>query len=199
MAGGDAVAVHHTIRNLLADYCRRGRLQPELEAPGLLRDLPVPEGRRRPANVLVCAGACLAPNLPDGARPHRLPRVALDIAVINALGANHWQRTFQEPGRAAADYSDRKRRFQDTARKCRDAGVDFVPLVFEHQGGTTPEGTAVLHAISAAVATAEAREAAEVREELLGRIAVVLARANARAVVRRASAVLEVPPEPHGL
>ena len=139
--------------------------------------------------------------------------MCLDIAVINALGANHWQRTFQEPGRAAADYSDRKRRFQDTARKCRDAGVDFIPLVFEHQGGTTPEGTAVLHAISAAVATAEAREAAEVREELLGKIAVVLARANVRAVVRRrrvlpapaaaqqllASAVLEVPPEPHGL
>ena len=127
----------------------------------------------------------LACNLPDGARPHRLLRVALDVAVINTVGANHAQRTITAPGQAAVEYSDRKRRLQDTAQKCRDAGLDFVPIVFEHQGGTTKEAIGVLHSIAAAVANLEARETAEVREEMFGRIAVVLARAGAAAVARR--------------
>ena len=36
MAGGDAVALHNGLRDLLHDYCARAQLRPQAEAPGLL-------------------------------------------------------------------------------------------------------------------------------------------------------------------
>ena len=79
MAGGDAVALHNGLRDLLLDYCARAQLRPQAEAPGIL------DGHRRPADILIRRGAGLLPRLPDGTRPLLEP-LALDVAVINALG-----------------------------------------------------------------------------------------------------------------
>ena len=101
MAGGDAAVEHNNVRDLVFDYCKRGLLQPDLEAAGVLRDLPCPQAKRRPADILVCSSAVLATSLPDGGRSFRFPRVALDFAVINALGAGHWDLTFWQSGASA--------------------------------------------------------------------------------------------------
>ena len=185
MAGGDTTALHNTVRDLVFDYCKRGNLQAEEEAPGILKDLATPEGRRRPADVLVCNGVRLLDRLPDGSQQTSFRRVALDFAVINALGQGHTDDTFREAGGAAEAYSERKRRHLGTARKCREVGVAFVPMVLEAQGGMSRATSGILRKISEAVAEVEHSEAASIREDLLQRLALVRARANASAIARR--------------
>ena len=85
--------MHNTVRDIVEDYCKRGRLRPEAEAPSLLRGISVLDARRRPADVLVCSASCLARILPDGARALGR-KVALDFAVINAVGRGHWIETY---------------------------------------------------------------------------------------------------------
>ena len=143
MSGGDTVLMHNTVRDIVEDYCKRGRLRPEAEAPSLLRGISVPDARRRPADVLVCSASCLARILPDGARALGR-KVALDFAVINAVGRGHWTETFQKSGGAEECYSTRKCRHQDTQAKCQEAGLEFQPMVMSTQGGMTPAMGSVL-------------------------------------------------------
>ena len=65
------------------------------------------------------------------------------------------------------------------------AAYRFWPVTHESQGGTSKSANAALRAIAAAVASQEQRDEARVREEMLGRIAIVVARSVARAVGRR--------------
>ncbi|CAE8614264.1 unnamed protein product [Polarella glacialis] len=185
MSGGDATVEHNSVRDLVHDYCRRGLLRPQLEAQGVLRDIPLPDGRRRPADVLVCSGSVLVQSLPDGSRPVGPNSVALDFAVINALGPGHWEETSRQPGSAAKAYADRKRRHLDTASKCEAAGVRFQPMVFEAQGGMTSEAGAVIHAIAGAVASAEDADQQKIRVEIFEKISLLIMRANARRIGRR--------------
>jgi ribosomal protein S9 len=185
MSGGDTVVEHNEVRDLVHDYCKRGLLRPELEAQGVLRDTPTPDGRRRPADVLVCSGAALVPRLPDGSCALGPTRVALDFAVINALGPGHWNETFRKSGSAAEAYANKKRLYLDTAIKCEAAGVRFQPMVFEAQGGMTSEAGAILHAIAGAVAAAEDADQIKIREEIFEKISLLTMRANARRIRRR--------------
>ena len=180
---------HNDIRDEIYGYCRRGRLGPELEAGGLLHQLSLPHARRRPADVLCCSGGALLPALPDGTRVRTGRRVALDFAVVNALGQGHVSETLQGALTAAAAYSQRKRRHDDTQAKCAAEGIVFEPMVFEAQGGVEKRCAAVLHCIAEAVATAEERDPAVIKQELLQRIGLALLRSNARAVRRRAPPV----------
>ena len=56
MAGGDAERVRNALRDVVADYCRRGALRPETEASGLLPT----DGRERPVAVMVIPSLTLA-------------------------------------------------------------------------------------------------------------------------------------------
>jgi ribosomal protein S9 len=179
------VVEHNEVRDLVHDYCKRGLLRPELEAQGVLRDTPTPDDRRRPADVLVCSGAALVPRLPDGSCALGPTRVALDFAVINALGPGHWNETFRKSGSAAEAYANKKRLYLDTATKCEAAGVRFQPMVFEAQGGMTSEVGAILHAIAGAVAAAEDANQIKIREEIFEKISLLTMRANARRIRRR--------------
>ena len=184
MAGGDTVVEHNTVRDIVYDYCRRGCLRPDSEAPELLRNISAPDGRRRPADVLVCSSSCIARTLPDGA--HVAGRkVALDFAVINSLGRTHWSATMQKSGSAEEAYAIRKCRHQQTEAKCRQANLEFQPIVMSSQGSMTPAMGAVLHGIADAVATIEGCDAAVIRKDIFERLAIAIARANARAITRR--------------
>ena len=101
MSGGDQILEHNQLRNLVHDFCGRGRLRPNLEASGVLLRTALPDGRRRPADVLVLSGAALSPTLPDGSRQVGSGKVALDFAIINALGQGHWHETVSSPALAA--------------------------------------------------------------------------------------------------
>ena len=185
MAGGDATAVHHTVRDVLHDYCDLGGLRPTLEAPNLLGELPVPEGGRRPADVFLCRPGLLLQRLPDGTRPHCPQSLALDVAVINALGEKHWRATASGAGAAAAAYANLKRSHLDTARKCDQAGIRFQPVVLEAQGGYDKEAAAIIHGIALEAGLALRRDPAVVKQELLSKLAVVLCRAAAHSIDRR--------------
>ena len=185
MAGGDTVATHNEVRDIVFDYCRRGGLRPDLEAARLLSDSTLPDGRRRPADVLVVAAAALSPFLPDGSRSCRVQPVALDFAIVNALGQGHWQQTLQHGAAAAEAYSDQKRRHLDTQAKCHAAGIKFQPMVLTAQGAWAKEAWTVLRAIATAVAGKEDRRAAALHLEIAQRIAVAIARSGAKAVKRR--------------
>jgi len=184
MCGGDATLVHNIVRDITHDYCQRGVLRPEREATGLLRGLSLTDGRRRPADVLVCSSNCLSRRTPDGARILGR-KVALDFAVINAVGATHWRSTFDNPGGAELAYSVRKCNHLNTATKCLDVGLVFQPMVISAQGGMTSQMGAVLHGIAAAVATAEGTDVDAVRLDMFERISIAVVRANSRAIVRR--------------
>ena len=123
--------------------------------------------------MLICSSACLARRLPDGARV-TARKVALDFAVINSVGRGHWHDTFQAPGSAEEAYAKRKCRHQDTEAKCRQAGLQFQPMVMSSQGGMTPAMGAVLHGIADAVATIEGSEPDAIRKDLFERLAIAV-------------------------
>ncbi|CAK9092764.1 Pentatricopeptide repeat-containing protein [Durusdinium trenchii] len=89
--------------DLLHDYCARAQLRPQAEVPGLL------DGRRRPADIFLRGGVGLLPALPDGSRPVGLGALALDVAIIHALGPNHWNDTLRGAPDAATAYAQRMR------------------------------------------------------------------------------------------
>ena len=145
----------------------------------------MPDGRRRPADVLVCTASAFPRVLPDGSQGHRQPRIAFDFAVINALGRDHWVKTSDTPGSAVEAYAEKKRSHQDTAKKCDDAGVLFQPLVFDAQGGMTTEAGVVIHQLASALASAENLQPSVCKEEMMQKFALIISRAGAKSVLRR--------------
>jgi hypothetical protein len=184
-AGGDHTLRHNAVREVYMDYCSRGSLRPEREAPELLREVLGKDDQHRPADVLCMPSLTLARKLPDGSVSVRTERVCLDFAVINALGQSHWAETAREGGSAADKYCRTKSARNDTEQKCTQAGLRFVPVVHEVQGGMSKTAHVVMRSIAEAVAEQEARDPLAIRREMEGRIAVVVARAAAAAVSRR--------------
>ena len=192
MAGGDAVALHNGLRDLLHDYCARAQLRPQAEAPGLL------DGRRRPADIFLRGGVGLLPALPDGSRPVGLGALALDVAIINALGPSHWDATLRGAPDAVTAYAQRKRDHLDTAASCQQVGIHYQPLVWDIYGGCTAATRAFLHRLAGLVATVEGIDLTLVKARLLDQLAVVLARGAGRALRRRRRGAA-APPHASGL
>ena len=95
--------------------------------------------------MLVRDIASLVGRLPDGIRPHSTSPLALDIAIVNNLENNHWDETRQAGGTAYFQYARRERQHNRTEAFCLAAGVQYLPLVWEAQGGCTAETRAFLH------------------------------------------------------
>ena len=138
--------------------------------------------------MLVCGQAGFLRGLPGGDPLTNGRRVALDFAVINALGQGHLAETRQGPLKAAIAYSDRKAMFQNTRAQCAQEGVVFEPIVFEAQGGIEPRAAAILHRIAECVATAEGGCMRRVKAQMFQRLSVIIARSGAAAIRRRAAA-----------
>ena len=124
VAGGDAVALHNGLRDLLHGYCARAQLRPQADAPGLL------DGR---------GATGLLPALPDGSCPVGHGALALDVAIINALGASHWDDTLRGAHDAVTAYAQRKRDHLRTASSCQQAGIHYQPLVWDIRGAARPK------------------------------------------------------------
>ena len=187
MYGGDEVYEHNGVRDVVFDYCERGQLRPDRETPGLLADDSDPGCEDRPADVLVLPHLTFARALPDGSRAIRTEPVCLDFAGINALGTGHWSETSGGSSRAAEAYEEsHKRRHRRTEERCAEAGLRFWPVVLEHQGGMTKSADSAFRAVAAAVAMQEGRDANNIKQEMLERIAVVIARSAAQRIRRRA-------------
>jgi hypothetical protein len=185
MSGGDQVYEHNAVRDVIFDFCERGRLRPKLEEPNLLASGSQANSRERPADVLVIPHIALARQLPDGSRAIRAERVCFDFAVINALGANHWSLTADVGGQAAEEYDSFKRRRNNTEERCAQQGLRFWPVVLEQQGGMSKAADTALRAIAVAVATCEGLDEQVIRRAIMQRISVVIARSVGSRVARR--------------
>ena len=70
----------------------------------------------------------------------------------------------------------------------------FQPLVFEAQGGMCSETAAVLHGVAFAAVGGLGRDASSVKQELLSKISVILARPAANSIHRRPAARRDLAP-----
>ena len=146
-----------------------------------------PDCEERPADVLVLPHLTFARHLPDGSRAIRTEPVCLDFAIINALGQEHRANTARGSAGAAEEYEEvHKRKHRRTEERCEAQGLRFWPVVLEHQGGMTKSADRAIRAVAAAVAMQEGCDQNEVRTEMLQRIAVVIGRAKAHRIRRRA-------------
>jgi len=185
MSGGDHNLLHTDVRNLVFSYLERARLRPDRETPRLLANIQNPEPGRRPADVLICSSSVFASTLPDGTPERMPPKIAFDFAIVNALGRGHWQETLGAPGAAASGYAEYKRNYRNTAQQCEQAGIRFQPMIFETQGGAAKETAAILHKLAKALAQAEGSDQGKCNNDILQRIALIIARHGASAVKRR--------------
>ena len=72
-------------------------------------------------------------------------------------------------------------------------------MVFEAQGGVESRAAAILHRIAEAVATAEGLDSAGCKRAMLEKLAIIVARAHARAVRRRASRTIQLQTDDRGV
>lgn len=185
MAGGDHDLLHNEVRDEVFSWCQRAGLRPELEKSGLLHGISLPEGRRRPADVLVCRTTHLLQELPGEPAPQEASKVALDFAVVNALGQGHHRETLSAPLTAAIAYGKRKRGHERTQIRCAEAGIAFEPVVVEMQGGVEPRAAAILHRIAEAVAEAEGLDQGSCKRTMLEQLALIVSRRTSKMIRRR--------------
>ena len=137
------------------------------------------QSRRRPADVLLTLSSW------PGSSDSTFSKVALDFAVINALGPSHLTTTLEGSGTSAAtEYAERKRTYENTAARCRDRGVLFLPIVYTAQGALEPGAAKALEVIHRAAADNSGQSLAVTRAAFSEKVAVALVRANARAARR---------------
>ena len=171
---GDCNLRHNEVRGKLYKWAARGRLNPELEKAGILDEPAVViPSLRRPADVLV------------DDMSNRLQKMALDVKVINALGAEHFTDSLVSGLQAADQYRIQAMEFQDTAARCSQQGVRFEPMVFTCQGGIQSNAEAILTSLAESVAKVEGTAPALVKANIVADISRTLVRAASRALLRR--------------
>jgi hypothetical protein len=178
--GGDIVARHNAIRDILFEAARRGDLKAVLERVGLLSEPGMLLDLRRPADILI-EGALA------GTWTGACERLALDIKVINALGAGHADPTSTDPLEVMEKYHEQACALGGTERLCRQQGIAYRPVVFTAQGGMGRHAEAIVTRISEAIAAKECADPGTIKAELVERISCELARQTAAAVCRRRS------------
>ena len=185
---GDRTKRHNALRNqCFFDALAAGFPGAELERPGLLP--PRPEGEGPPEGEQ--NGAALDAN---GHRPADvyLPRwrrglpAAWDFAATSGLRRGLLADSAAEASTATERHEDFKRLHQDTAHRCADVGITFIPMVVEaHGGGWGREARRAFAILAQRVADATGEAAAIVADRHAQRLSITLHRENARAVLRR--------------
>ena len=92
------------------------------------------------------------------------------------------------PLAAAMDYEAQKMADRQTAQRCSELGFKFVPMVAETLGGLGPTAQEFFRTVAKATAEASGVEHSVATSQLYEAMAIKLQRANARAVLTRASA-----------
>ena len=179
--GGDNVTRHNTVRDIVYNYARRGRFDPELARAGLLDEPGAFLHLRRLADVLVDA---LDEAPLDGVGEFAC--VALDMKVINSLGTNHLDQTRVGALEATAAYRRGCFLHNRTGERYLAQKIKYEPLVFTAQGGIDQAAEAILSSLADKIASIEpGSDAAAIKSEMIVRISVCLARHAVSKVLRR--------------
>jgi len=176
-AGGDRTARHNELRNKVFNLAKAAALSPELEKPGLL--LPAKpddtsNDRRRPADLYLPAWLNGSP-------------AALDFAVTAPQRQDALELASREALAAATTYSQTKRNYLQTDSLCREAGVQFQPMVCETTGAWALEAVHVLGHLARFAADATGGDSEALLARTLQQTSVAVRRMTARALLRRLS------------
>ena len=153
----------NTLRDCIADYCRRAQLNPTLEAgSGYLN-------QTRPADILLPTR-----NLGRDA--------ALDVTVVNPLNNSNIEGAII-PGQITEEAADWEHRNNDA--KCRELGWECIPTVISTYGGWGSEASVFLDSFSSRVAMQTVSAKADIKRALFTRLSCALMRANAQILVSR--------------
>jgi len=182
--GGDRTKRHNCIRNEVFFFCNGARLNPELERPGLLQPRPLigasaedgsardADANRRPADVYL-------PRWRQG-----LP-VALDFAVTSGLRGDVVSASAQDRSSAVTQYEDFKCEYLNTAERCAEEGIKFIPVVAEaHGGGWGNEAHKVWNALAKQKCSIIGERESDVASMLLQSLGLIIQRENASAILR---------------
>ena len=111
---------------------------------------------------------------------------ALDFAVTSGLQNSMVARSAVDGTTATSIYEDYKRSHLDTEVKCREEGIEFIPMICEADGGGWGEAA---HKVWSELAKRKAIIAGElnstIANRLLQSLGIILHRENARAILRR--------------
>ena len=183
--GGDRTKRHNLIRNEVYHQCESAGLNPELERPGLLQPRPTigatqesgvsrdSDENRRPADVY----------LPKWRRG--IP-AALDFAVTSGLRSDLVDKSAKDGSAATTNYEDFKRSHLNTEAKCREEGINFIPMICEADGGGWgPAAHKVWSELAKQKAIIAGEQVSTVVSQVLQSLGLILHRENARAILRR--------------
>ena len=141
------IGLHNCIRDEICRFLSGGGLGLKIEPLGLLPDEP----DRRPADLLTIPSA-----LCRQSSWHFPPRIAVDFAVVSPF------RMARGP-LATEDYATSKRLNRATHTRCREQGIGFEPIVFDHAGGMNEEGKRIVDSLWKAVDGPNGRQAGRTR------------------------------------
>jgi len=172
--GGDRVRRHNGVRNLIGQFASEAKQRPTLEKPGLLQPRPgqISAQLRRPADVYL-------PSWQGG------QAAALDVAITSPQRLDIRTEASTRMGAAAAAYEVTKREYLGTAADCQSNGIAFIPMIAETSGGWGVSGICTLKALARTVAAQTNQTPQRVLSEQLQFLGTAIRRANARAVLRR--------------
>ena len=164
--GGDCIAHHNSLRDVIFATAQAAALGPRREAPCL-----VPNSSSRPADVLL-------PSWSQGRS------AALDVSVISPLQKLTLNGAATSPGHALNVGANRK--LAAGLPACRAAGVEFLPLMVETLGGWSSEAITNLKKIGRSLGSrCGPASPAETVKHFFGRLAMALWRGNATLWLRR--------------
>jgi hypothetical protein len=128
MHAGVRSSLHNRLRDEVVRLSREALCEPELE---------------------VCPFPSVVGNLRVDALLHHVNDegsvVAVDFAIVNAIGTDHLTASLSGPGAAATAYEEVKRKKYGAA--CASAGISFVPVIFDVFGGCGASATPLLNRI----------------------------------------------------
>ena len=170
MAGGDAVALHDSLRDHVYMAAVSAGMHVEREESGLLPEDP----RRRPGDLCFSLW-------PGGAK------VAMDFAVTSPLQMGNVAAAAGRQLAVAEEYEQRKRSDRGTAERCRGQGYAFLPMIAESFGGWGPEAQKALGVIAHARALRHGVSQGKAVSELYEGLSTKIMRASARSLLGRLS------------
>ena len=165
--GGDVVARHNRLRDIVTNFCRRAHLSVQVEVGyGLARD----HINSRPADILVQGW--------DRGKP-----AAFDVTVTSPLTPVSLNNASASVGAAAYAAECRKHAANDT--RCQELGWLCIPLAVETYGNWGKEAQSVFSRLASLLSISQAIPKPKMLSEIYSRLNMSLVRSVARAIMGR--------------
>ena len=157
--------VHNKVREILYQWCRRARLSPKLEVPGLTED-----SNHRPADVYL-------PHYKDG-RPK-----AIDVGVASPYQQRHLRVRNPKPLKAAKVYQAEKR--SEYANAKPRGTHTYTPFIIEATGAIGTDAAKIINTVSERIASNEDTPKSVIKQRFIRQISCCVIGETARKTLDR--------------